>query len=151
VAQRTGRILALDWGKRRIGVAVSDELRLTARGLPTIEHQNKQGTMEALARIVEQYQARLVIVGNPVHMSGAEGRGSQQATQFARTLARQTGVEIRLWDERLTTREAQRVLRETGAGRGNRAAVDRLAAVLILQSYLDYLAAGAEQENSPAT
>lgn len=134
-----GRVLALDLGKRRIGLAVSDELGLTAQGLPTLQRTNKAEDLDALSRLVRDKSVVLVVVGQPLHMSGSEGRQANHAAQFARTLATHTGVEVRLWDERLTTVEAGRVLSQSGMSRKKQgAAVDRLSAVLILQSYLDY-------------
>jgi putative Holliday junction resolvase len=136
-----GRVLALDFGKRRIGLAVSDELGITAQGLPTLQRTNKAQDLEALGRVIRERGVTLVVMGQPLHMSGTEGRQANYAAQFARTLEAHTQVEVRLWDERLTTVEANRVLQQSGVSRQKqRAAVDRLSAVLILQSYLDYLA-----------
>lgn len=141
MANPGGRILALDLGKRRIGLAISDELRMTAQGLPTLQRTNKAHDLEDLIRLIRDRGVALVVVGQPLHMSGTEGRQANHAAQFARTLATHAQVEVRLWDERLTTVEAGRVLRQSGVSRQKqRAAVDRLSAVLILQSYLDYLA-----------
>jgi len=132
------RILALDLGSKRIGLAVSDELGLTAQGLPTLERRNKRLDLEALAGVAGRHGASLILVGNPRHMSGAEGRQSGQARALAEALARRTKLEVKLWDERLTTAEASRVLRASGIGIGKRgAAIDRLSAVILLQSYLD--------------
>ena len=121
-------------------MALSDELGLTAQGLPTYVCKNRKADIERLTEIVKDREVARVVVGNPLHMSGDESRLSQEASGFADHLARRCGVEVTLWDERLTTREASRVLRESGMGREKRAqAVDRLSAVLILQSYLDFL------------
>ncbi len=133
-----GRVLALDLGQRRVGLAVSDPLGLTAQGLPTLERKNKRADLEALRRLAEQHQAVLLLVGHPVHLSGRAGTQAEKAAAFAEDLGRYLGRQVLLWDERLTTAEAQRVLRESGAGRVKRsAAIDRMAAVLLLQSYLD--------------
>jgi len=133
-----GRILALDLGARRIGVAVSDELGITAQGMPTLERRNIRADLDALAEIIRGRDVRLVVVGNPLHMSGDESPGSARAARFADRLRRRAGVEVVLRDERLTSREASRVLRESGASIARRAqAVDKLSAVLILESYLD--------------
>jgi putative Holliday junction resolvase len=141
-----GRILALDLGKRRIGLAVSDELGITAQGLPTLARTNKREDLESLGRLIRDKGIAMVVVGQPLHMSGTEGRQANYAAQFARTLEAFAQVEVKLWDERLTTVEANRVLKQSGMSRQKQsAAVDRLSAVLILQSYLDYLAGpGAE-------
>jgi putative Holliday junction resolvase len=135
------RILALDLGKKRIGVAVSDELGLTAQGLPNIERTRKRDDLEAVRALAEKWRAGLILLGNPLNMSGSEGRQSQWVQEFAEALRSRSGLLVELWDERLTTVEASRVLRESGIGIDKRAAaVDRLSAVILLQSYLDSLA-----------
>jgi len=134
------RILALDLGKRRIGVAVSDPLGITAQGLPNLLRTNKRSDLAALAEIVRDREVGLILMGNPINMRGAEGRQSAWVREFAEDLERATGLPVRLWDERLTTVEAQRVLRSSGISLEKRAAaVDRLSAVILLQSYLDSL------------
>ncbi len=145
-----GRILALDLGRRRIGLAVSDELRLTAQGLETLERVNLRQDLARLTALAAERGVTLFLVGNPKHMNGAEGRQSEWVREFAGKLEGHTGLEVRLWDERLTTVEAGRVLRESGIGLEKRKrAVDRLAAVLLLESYLDSLRAGASLEAWP--
>jgi putative holliday junction resolvase len=133
-----GRILALDLGKKRIGLALSDPLGITAQGLPTLERSNIRADLEALARLIAEHQVTLLLMGNPLHMSGKEGRQVEYTRDFAGRLHEKTGIEVRFWDERLTTVEAQRVLRASGISIEKRArAVDRLAAVILLESYLD--------------
>ncbi len=140
---QAGRILALDVGKRRIGVAVSDPLGLTAQGLETLERTNIRQDLAALAKLAAEWEISLVLIGNPVNMSGREGRQAEWVRRFAEDLQARTGLGTKLWDERLTTVEAGRVLRQSGISIEKRArAVDRLSAVLLLQSYLDALAAG---------
>jgi len=132
------RILALDLGARRICVAVSDPLGITAQGLETIERRNGRTDMETLQRLARQYEVGMVLVGQPLNMSGTAGIQAQKAEAFAGQLQRRLGIEVSLWDERLTTAEAQRVLKSSGVSLEKRkAAVDRMAAVLLLQSYLD--------------
>lgn len=139
MAEQKGRVLALDLGARRIGLAISDELGWTAQGLPTLERKNTETDLAAIAALMRERGVRLVIAGNPLRLSGAQSTGSQQAARFAEQLRRRTGVEVRLWDERLTSREAGRVLRSSGISISKRAkAVDRLSAVLLLESYLDH-------------
>jgi putative Holliday junction resolvase len=134
----TGRILALDLGKRRIGLAISDELGITAQGLSTLERRNKRTDLAVLGALVRERGVTQIVMGNPLHMSGAAGRQSQWAQEFAGALEQYTGIPVRLWDERLTTVEASRVLRQSGISIEKRAAaVDRLSAVILLQSYLD--------------
>jgi len=135
------RILALDLGKRRIGLAISDELGITAQGLPTLQRKNNRTDLAALSRIVREKGVQRILLGNPLHMSGDAGVQSDLACEFGDLLGRHTGQEVKLWDERLTTVEASRVLRSSGIGIEKRArAVDQLSAVILLQSYLDYLA-----------
>lgn len=145
-----GRILALDLGKRRIGLALSDELGLTAQGLVTLERTNIREDLARLARLAAERGVTLILIGNPMQMNGAEGRQSAWARQFAERLEARSGLAVRLWDERLTTVEAERVLRESGISREKRGrARDRLAAVILLQSYLESLAAGGGSGDGP--
>jgi len=138
------RILALDLGKRRIGLAISDELGITAQGLPTLQRKNNRTDLAALSRIVREKGVQRILLGNPLHMSGDAGVQSELAREFGDILGRHTGKDVKLWDERLTTVEASRVLRSSGIGIEKRArAVDQLSAVILLQSYLDYLAGSA--------
>jgi putative Holliday junction resolvase len=131
-------VLALDLGKKRIGIAVSDELGITAQGLPTLERRNKRTDLAVLRALVKERGVTEILMGNPLHMSGTAGRQSEWAREFAAALEKFTGVPVKMWDERLTTAEASRVLRQSGIGIEKRAAaVDRLAAVILLQSYLD--------------
>lgn len=133
-----GRVLALDLGKRRIGLAVSDELGVTAQGLKTLERTNIREDLGKLAQLITEKNVSLILMGNPLHMSGREGRQAEYTRDFAERLRASTGVPVEYWDERLTTVEAQRVLRQSGISIEKRAkAVDRLAAVILLESYLD--------------
>jgi len=132
-----GRILALDLGKRRIGLAVSDELGVTAQGLDTLERTNMREDLSRIASLVEEWNVSLILIGNPLRMDGIEGAQSGWVRQFAEKLESFTRHPVQLWDERLTTVEAERVLRESGISREKRGrAVDRLAAVILLGSYL---------------
>ncbi len=134
------RVLALDLGKKRIGMAISDPLGITAQGLPNLERTTKRADLAELARQVEAREVELILIGNPLHMSGVEGRQSVWVREFAGALEARAGRPVRLWDERLTTVEASRVLRASGISIEKRArAVDRLSAVILLQSYLDSL------------
>jgi putative Holliday junction resolvase len=132
------RILALDLGKKRIGLALSDPLGLTAQGLPTLARTNLREDLSALDRLAAEHQVALILMGHPLHMSGQEGRQAEYTRDFAERLGRRTGLPVRLWDERLTTVEAERVLKSSGISAAKRAGVvDRLAAVILLESYLD--------------
>ncbi|MBZ5648290.1 MAG: Holliday junction resolvase RuvX [Acidobacteriia bacterium] len=137
-SELSSRILALDVGTRRIGLAVSDPLGITAQGLETLQRKNKRTDLERLERIIRQYDVRELVVGLPLRMSGAEGVQSEKMSAFADELRRRFGLPVHLWDERLTSAEANRVLREAELSIQKRAqAVDRMAAVLILQNFLE--------------
>jgi putative holliday junction resolvase len=138
-AHRT-RILALDLGKKRIGMAISDPLGITAQGLPNLERTNRRADLSLLDQLVREREVGLILMGNPINMGGQEGRQSAWVREFAGNLERRTGLPVKFWDERLTSVEAGRVLRSSGIGIEKRAAaVDRLSAVILLQSYLDSL------------
>jgi putative Holliday junction resolvase len=133
-----GRTLALDVGSKRIGVAVSDPLGITAQGLPTLQRQNKRRDLEALRRLLSNYQVREVVIGLPLRLSGAEGTQSEKMRRFAEELHAHFGVPVHLWDERWTSTQANRLLREAELSIRKRGqAVDRMAAVLILQSWME--------------
>jgi putative Holliday junction resolvase len=133
-----GRILALDVGMRRIGMAVSDPLGITAQGIPTLQRRNLRSDLARLCEIARDKQVGRIVVGYPLHLSGEEGRQAAIVREFASRLAERSGLPVGLWDERLTTVEANRILREAGGSHQKRAkAVDKLSAVLILQNYLD--------------
>jgi putative holliday junction resolvase len=132
------RILALDLGKKRIGLALSDPLGITAQGLPTLQRTNIREDLAALAGLIEEHGVRLLLMGHPLHMSGRESRQAEYTREFAGRLAARTGLEVRFWDERLTTVAAERVLKSSGISIAKRAkAVDQLSAQILLTSYLD--------------
>jgi putative Holliday junction resolvase len=134
------RILALDLGKKRIGLAISDPLGITAQGLPNLVRVRKRADLAAIEQLVRERQVGLILLGNPINMRGDEGRQSAWVREFADALTERTGLPVKLWDERLTSVEANRVLRSSGISIEKRAAaVDRLSAVILLQSYLDSL------------
>ena len=136
--KRSGRVLALDVGSRTIGLAITDPLGYTAQGLDTIRRKNKRTDLAALEDVIRRYEVAELVVGLPLRMSGAEGRQSQRMREFVAVLEQRFGLPIHLWDERLTSVEANRVLRETEMSIKKRAAVvDRLAAVLILQNWME--------------
>ena len=133
-----GRVLALDVGSKRIGIAVSDPLGITAQGLPTLQRQNKRRDFEALGRLLENYQVREVVVGLPLRLSGAEGTQSEKMRRFAEDIQAHFGITVHLWDERWTSTQANRLLREAELSIQKRGqAVDQMAAVLILQSWME--------------
>lgn len=142
------RVLGLDFGSKTVGVAVSDELMLTAQGLEIIrrESPNKlRRTLARIAQLTEEYQAERIVLGYPKNMNGTEGERCEKTKEFAELLKKRTNLPVELWDERLTTVEADRIMMETGVRRENRKQyVDEIAASLILQGYLDSLKNGAE-------
>jgi putative Holliday junction resolvase len=134
------RIMAIDFGTKRMGLAVSDALGMTAQGLPTLQRTRIADDLERLRSLVEEYSVEKVLVGNPISHSGGETSMSQLAAEFAEKLRRRLPCPVEMHDERMTSVVANRTLREAGLSIGKRQrAVDRVAAVLLLQSYLDYL------------
>jgi len=133
----TGRILAIDHGARRMGLAVSDPLGITAQGIETLQRRNKRSDFARLQRVIDEYEVQEIVVGYPLRMSGEEGTQSQKVAEFAEELRQRFGVPVHLLDERLTSAEANRLLREAEVSLERRKhAVDRMAATLILQSFL---------------
>jgi len=138
--QKDGRVLALDVGKRRIGLAVSDELGFTAQGIDTLTRTRVRDDLAALQQIAKHWKVHTLLVGVPLHMSGDESRQSEYTREFAERVSKTLHLPVVFWDERLTSREAERLLREGGASLlQSKQAVDRMSAVLILESYLTYL------------
>lgn len=134
----SGRILGLDVGARRIGVAISDPLGLTAQGVTTLLRRNRRYDLGQLRKLLTEFEVREVVVGNPLRMSGQSGTQSQKMAAFAAQLGHTFALPVHLWDERLSTAEAHRLLDETGIRDARRKEViDKMAAVLILQSFLD--------------
>lgn len=129
------RILAIDPGDRRIGLAVSDELGITAQGLETFDVAGGVDFLEFVEGLIDELGVSEIVVGDPVHLSGAVGESAVKARSLAEELQRRFAIRVTLWDERFSSEEAKRVLRGSRAKKGT---VDRLAAVLILQSYLDF-------------
>jgi putative holliday junction resolvase len=132
------RILALDVGSRTIGLAVSDPLGITAQGLETIRRKNRRTDFALIDKVIDRYKVKEIVVGYPLRLSGATGTQSEKMTAFAEQLRQRYQLPVHLWDERLTTAEAQRVLRESEMSTKRRGqVVDQLAAVLILQSFME--------------
>jgi len=135
--------MGLDVGSRRIGIAVSDLLGITAQGIETLQRRNKRTDFEALRLLIKEYQVREIVVGLPLRMSGAEGIQSDKMRVFAEELRKKFKLPVHLWDERLTSAEANRLLRETELSIEKRGkAVDRMAAILILQGWMEHRAGG---------
>jgi putative Holliday junction resolvase len=137
------RVLGLDVGARRIGVAVSDPLGITAQGLNTIQRQNKRTDLGVLQALVRQYAVAEIVVGYPLRMSGLEGTQSAKMAEFAEELRKRFRIPVHLWDERLSSAQANRLLRETDMSIKRRGeVVDQMAAVLILQNWMETRSAG---------
>jgi putative Holliday junction resolvase len=133
------RILALDPGSRRIGVAVSDPTGTVAQPLPSIDRGDDRGWVAAVVSLVAQLEVAEIVVGLPRHMDGSEGQAAADARQMAETIRSRANVPVKLWDERLTTVAAERMFRESGVKTPRaRRHIDGAAAVLILQGYLDH-------------
>lgn len=125
-------------GSKRIGAAVSDPLGITAQGLETIQRQNKRLDFERLGQVISKYGIAEIVVGLPLRMSGAEGTQSEKMRRFADELRHRFNLPVHLWDERLTSAQANRLLRETEMSIQRRGqVVDQMAAVLILQSWME--------------
>lgn len=135
------RVLGLDYGSRRIGVAVCDELGMTAQGVGTVVRKNRDADLAAIAAFVERFDVERIVVGYPVRLDGSEGIQCEKVNRFIRRLQTRFTIPIIRRDETLSTKEAEELLRETGVRREKkRGIVDRLAASIILQGYLDALA-----------
>ena len=145
------RLIGLDYGSRTVGVAVSDPFGMTAQPLETIVRKEENKLRQTLARIeqiVEETGAQKIVLGYPKNMNNTIGDRAQKTEEFARMVGRRTGLEVVLWDERMSTMAATRTLIEGDVRRENRKTyVDKLAAVFILQGYLDYLSMHSEVEN----
>jgi len=135
----TGRILGIDWGERRIGIALSDETQLLAQPLTTLTRRaGKRFPMRQLITLIRQHAAAGVVVGLPIAPDGSEGDAARQARELAGDIARHAGLPVALWDERFTTARVLQAVREMGgSARGRKADIDTLAATLLLQHYLD--------------
>jgi putative pre-16S rRNA nuclease len=133
--------MALDFGARRIGLAVTDELGLTAQGLPTLHRTNKRNDFDRLRRTIKQYAVGEIVLGLPLRMSGEAGIQAEKVEAFAVELRDRFKLPVYLFDERLTSVEANRVLDESDMGdKRRKQVVDQLAAVLILQAFMEYRA-----------
>ena len=137
------RILGLDFGSKTVGVAVSDPLMITAQGVEIIRRKDENKLRQTLARIeelVKEYEAERIVLGLPKNMNNTMGERVEKTMEFKASLERRTGLEVVLWDERLTTVAADQAMMEAGIRRENRKDyVDMIAASLILQGYLDSL------------
>ncbi|MGH9774003.1 MAG: Holliday junction resolvase RuvX [Candidatus Acidiferrales bacterium] len=134
---RVARILALDYGRKRIGIAISDELGLTAQPVGTLARKNRRADMKFLREIVHRHGVSLILVGHPIRLDGSPGEMAQESARFAARLAKELRVKIELLDERLTSWEARETLREAGISKGRRGVLDDVAAAVLLREYLE--------------
>ena len=136
--KESGRILGLDFGSHRIGAAVSDPLGITAQPLSAIRRQGDRRDLEAIGTIVREYSVGTVLMGLPLHMGGEEGTQAKRARLFAEKIRERLEVPVEMWDERMTTVQAERHLIASGVRREKRKEIrDSLSAVFLLQSALD--------------
>lgn len=137
------RIMGLDYGSKTVGVAISDSLLLTAQGIETIERKEENKLRKTLARIealIKEYEVEKIILGLPLNMNDTVGERAEKTLEFKTMLERRTGLEVIMWDERLTTVEAEQILIESNVRREDRKKyIDKIAAGFILQGYLDSL------------
>ena len=132
------RTAGLDVGERTIGIAVSDLLGITAQGLDTVRRSDLETDLEQVVNIVKDYEVNLVVIGLPKNMNNTLGPSADRAREFGEELSKRVDVKIKYWDERLTTVSAQRTLLEGDVSRKKRKqVVDKIAAVMILQNYMD--------------
>lgn len=131
------RILAIDYGTKRIGVAVSDPLGFTSQGLTTIPNHGKEKVLEALRAVCKEYEVSEIVVGLPINMNGTHGPKAKEVQEVVAEWSTALNIPIKTWDERLTSREATRLMTEEGlSSRKQKEQSDRLAATMILQNYL---------------
>ncbi|MCD6153221.1 MAG: Holliday junction resolvase RuvX [Syntrophobacterales bacterium] len=132
------RILGIDYGSKRIGLSVCDELGITAQGLATITRKNREHDMEAIGRFIKEYNVEKIVIGFPLRLDGTEGIQCEKVSGFARILESRFLIPVIKWDETLSTKEAESVLIEANMSRKRRKkVVDKMAAVIILREYLD--------------
>lgn len=132
------KILGIDYGEKRIGLAVSDEMEVTARGISVIERKSKKADAEAIAAAVAEHDAAAIVVGYPLRLDGSAGIQCEKVDRFIAALKEVISVPVIPWDETLSTKEAEGLMREAGVRRGKkRGMVDRIAAAVILQDYLN--------------
>jgi len=134
---RPPKVLAVDYGERRTGLAVSDDLGITAQGLDTIVAKDESEIPALVARVARERKVERIVVGLPLNMDGSESGKSGKVREFGAALAEAAGLPVEFWDERLTSLQAQRVVHEMGRKTGkNKTEIDRISATLILQEYL---------------
>ena len=133
------RILGLDYGEKRLGLAISDEMGITAQGLPTLTRKGLEKDLAALEKVIRQFGVDRMVIGYPLRLNGTEGIQCEKVNRFAGILEKRFSLPVLKWDETLTTSQAEEILTEARVSRKKRkAVVDKLAAMIILQGYLDH-------------
>ena len=133
------RILGIDFGERRIGLALSDALGITAQGLPTLDTKKIKDICTHLENIIKEKNVAKVVVGMPKNMNGTIGSKGMEVKEFIQALIKKTKIDVIPWDERLSSVQSLKAMREMGTKQKHKGVVDRISATLILQSYLDSL------------
>ncbi|MGA8982212.1 MAG: Holliday junction resolvase RuvX [Candidatus Acidiferrales bacterium] len=142
----TRRILAIDYGRKRMGLALSDELRLTAQPLLVLVRTNRRNDLRRLREICRKHGVARILVGHPLHITGESGEMADEAAQFAARLQKELGIEVQLADERLTSWEAEQIAAQRNSPkRRKKSPIDDVAAAVLLREYLDRNRAQAEQ------
>ena len=133
------RTLGIDYGEKRIGLAVSDPLGFTAQGLETLENKGRKAVFEALSKVCRDYTVKEIVIGLPINMNGSIGPKAKEVLEWVPEAEKALGIPVKTWDERLSSREVGRLMIEEGLSRKKQKQhSDRLAATLLLQSYLDF-------------
>jgi putative Holliday junction resolvase len=144
------RILGLDYGSRRIGVAICDEIGMTAQGVATIARKNRDADLDTIVELVRHHGVERIVVGYPLRLDGSEGIQCEKINRFIRRLEMRFSLPVIRWDETLSTKEAEELLRKRGVRwEKRRETVDRVAASIILQGYLDAIASGEKKGPFP--
>lgn len=134
------RVLALDFGEKRIGVAVSDPLGIIAQGVTVITRKDPETDLKEIEKIIAEYKAESVVVGMPINMDGTKGKSAEKVNEFVETLKSRLSIPVHTYDERLSTKESEKFLISADVSRKKRKSViDKMAAQLILESYLERL------------
>jgi putative Holliday junction resolvase len=133
----SGRILAIDYGRRRLGLAVSDKLAMTARPLPALARKNRRDDLRRLRDLARGEDVSLIVVGLPVHLDGRAGEMAQEATRFAERIEKELGLLVALRDERLTSWEAGELRKQGSKSKPEKGEIDSIAAAVLLREFLD--------------
>lgn len=134
---QSGRVLAIDYGRRRHGLAVSDELALTAQPLPALVRKNRRADLRRLRELARSEGVNVILVGLPVHLDGRTGEMAKEATRFAERIEKELGLPVELRDERLTSWEAEELRNQSGTSRLKEGEIDSIAAAVLLRQFLD--------------